>query len=278
MSQVSPKTTADALLPLSRPDRSQSNDRNRGDSGDQEMSTSLQNPRPSGQVLDDPPNFTDDLIEHSRDPLDSWPGQVEMRPRRRSALLSSLFRGNQPHRSFFGNNVKDDEAGPDAVEKNQASKAFDSARRLSKTAVSAMKDKVPLPPVPWKQKRSLSQSANSRARAHISILSSFYLAQLTILYFFVGVQLSFEPSEEVHPLARKGFPHLWRAVSPRRVATFLRGGQAADPSLVRVHPRHHHGLIQRRRDAHDRAPLCALQWTHRALGPQQRPRRLPRRL
>jgi len=199
MSQVSPKTTADALIPLSRPDRSQSNDRNCGDSGDQEMSrsTSLQNPRPSGQVFDDLPNFTYDFIEHPRDPLDSWPGQVEMRPRRRSALLSSLFRGNQPHRSFFGNNVKDDEAGPGAVEKNQTSKAFDNARRLSKTAVSAMKDKVPLPPVPWKQKRSLSQSANSRARAHIFILSSFYLAQLTSSpsSFFFGVMTLFFPTQ-----------------------------------------------------------------------------------
>lgn len=200
MPQVSPKTTADALLPLSRPERLQSNDRNSGDSGDQEMSTSLplQNPRPSGQGLDDLPNFTYDFIEHSRDPLDSWPGQVEMRPRRRSALLSSLFRGNQPHRSFFGNNVKDDEAGPGAVEKNQASKAFDNARRLSKTAVSAMKDKVPLPPVPWKQKRSLSQpeSANSRARAPIfsfSLHSTSHSSPSS--FFFSGVTTSFFPTQ-----------------------------------------------------------------------------------
>jgi len=179
MSQVSPKTTLDPLDPLSRPDHSRSNDRNPGDSGNQEMSGSLQNPRPSGRVLDDLPNFTYDLTEQSRDPLDSWPGQVEMRPRRRSALLSSLFRGNQPHRSFFGDNVRNDEAEPGAVEKNQASKAFDNARRLSKTAVSAVKDKVPLPTVPWKQKRTLSQSGNSRARAHIFVLPSLYLAQLT---------------------------------------------------------------------------------------------------
>ena len=176
MSQLSPKPTADPLLPLSRPE---SNDRNHDNSGDQEISGSLQNTRPTGRVLDDLPNFTYDPDEQSRDPLDSWPGKVEMRPRRRSTLLSSLFRGNQPHRSFFGDNVKDDEAGPGAVEKRQASKPFDNARRLSKTAVSAMKDKVPLPGVPWKQKRSLSQSANSRARAHIFILSSLYLAHLT---------------------------------------------------------------------------------------------------
>jgi hypothetical protein len=179
MSQVSPKPTVDPLLPLSRPDNSLSNDRNHDNSGDQEISDSLQNTRPSDRVLDDLPNFTYDLDEQSRDPLDSWPGKVEMRPRRRSTLLSSLFRGNQPHRSFFGDNVQDDEAGPGAVEKRQASKPFDNARRLSKTAVSAMKDKVPLPGVPWKQKRSPSQSANSRARAHIFVLSSLYLAQLT---------------------------------------------------------------------------------------------------
>ena len=182
MSQVSPKTTADPLLPLSRPDPSRSNDRH---SGNQEMSSPLQNPRPSGRVLDDLPNFTYDLTEQSRDPLDSWPGQVEMRPRRRSALLSSLFRGNQPHRSFFGDNAKIDDAEPGAVEKNQASKAFDNARRLSKTAVSAMKDKVPLPTVPWKQKRSLSQSGNSRARAHIFALPRT-AHWFTILLFPLG--------------------------------------------------------------------------------------------
>ena len=169
MSQVSPKTIANPLLPLSySAEHSQSNDTSRGDNGDQETSDSpgSPGPRPSRGVLENLPNFTYDLTEQSRDPLDSWPGQVEMRPRRRSTLLSSLIRGNQPHRSFFGDNVKEDESEPTAAEKSQASKAMDNARKLSKTAVSTFKEKVPLPALPWKPKRSLTESANSRARAH----------------------------------------------------------------------------------------------------------------
>lgn len=145
------------------PPSSHPNDMHRGESGDQGTSDLLQSPRPSRRVLDNLKDFTYDPIEQSRDPLDTWPGQVEMRPRRRSTLLSSLIRGNQPHRSFFG---EDDESEPTAAVKNQLSRPLNNARRLSKTAVSALKEKVPLPPLPWKQKRSLSQSANSRARAY----------------------------------------------------------------------------------------------------------------
>ncbi|KAF8481050.1 hypothetical protein DFH94DRAFT_853120 [Russula ochroleuca] len=155
MSQISLKETADPPPPSSHP-----NDMHRGESGDQGTSDLLQSPRPSRRVLDNLKDFTYDPIEQSRDPLDTWPGQVEMRPRRRSTLLSSLIRGNQPHRSFFG---EDDESEPTAAVKNQLSRPLNNARRLSKTAVSALKEKVPLPPLPWKQKRSLSQSANSRA-------------------------------------------------------------------------------------------------------------------
>jgi hypothetical protein len=158
MSQISLKETADPPPPSSHP-----NDMHRGESGDQGTSDLLQSPRPSRRVLDNLKDFTYDPIEQSRDPLDTWPGQVEMRPRRRSTLLSSLIRGNQPHRSFFG---EDDESEPTAAVKNQLSRPLNNARRLSKTAVSALKEKVPLPPLPWKQKRSLSQSANSRARAY----------------------------------------------------------------------------------------------------------------
>jgi len=197
MSQVSPKTIANPLLPLSySEEHSQSNDTSRGNSGDQETSDSpgSPRPRPSRGVLDDLPNFTYDLTEQSRDPLDSWPGQVEMRPRRRSTLLSSLIRGNQPHRSFFGDNVKEDDSEPTAAEKSQASKAMDNARKLSKTAVSTFKEKVPLPALPWKPKRSLTESANSRARAHnvppfFSLPSS--LSSLSSFFFFFFFRGSF---------------------------------------------------------------------------------------
>jgi hypothetical protein len=177
MSQVSPKMIASPLLPLSYPsEHSQSNDTTSGNGNDQETSTSVQSSRPSPRVLDSLPDFTYDLTEQSRDPLDSWPGQVEMKPRRRSTLFSSLIRGNQPHRSFFGDNVKDDESEPAGAERNQASKALHNARRLSKTAASALKENVPLPASPWKQKRSPTQSENSRAREHTSIpfLSTSY--------------------------------------------------------------------------------------------------------
>jgi hypothetical protein len=159
MSQISPKSTANPLPPSP-------NDTHRSDNGDQGTSDSLESPRPSRQVLDNLPDFSYDNVGQSKDPLDSWPGEVEMRPRRRSTLLSSLIRGNQQHRSFFGDNLKDgeDESEGTAGLKRRASKPLNDARRLSKTAVSALKEKVPA--VPWKPKRSLSQSANSRARAY----------------------------------------------------------------------------------------------------------------
>lgn len=162
MSQISPKSTVNPLPPSSHPP----DDTHHGDGGDQGTSDPLESPRPSRQVLDNLPDFSYDIAEQSRDPLDSWPGEVEMRPRRRSTLLSSLIRGNQRHRSFFGDNVKDDdddESEGTAGIKRRASKPLNDARRLSKTAVSALKEKVPA--VPWKPKRSLSQSANGRARA-----------------------------------------------------------------------------------------------------------------
>jgi hypothetical protein len=166
MSQISPKSTANPLPPSSHPP----NDTHRSDGGDQGTSDPLESPRPSRRVLDNLPDFSYDIAEQSRDPLDSWPGEVEMRPRRRSTLLSSLIRGNQPHRSFFGDNVTakdgDDESEGTAGIKRRASKPLNDARRLSKTAVSVLKEKVPaVPSLPWKPKRSLSQSANSRARA-----------------------------------------------------------------------------------------------------------------
>jgi hypothetical protein len=171
MSQVSPKATASPLLPNSYPSE-QSNDATCGDGSDQETSNSLQSSRPSRRVLDDLPDFTYDPTEVSRDPLDSWPGQVEMKPRRRSTIFSSLIHGNQPHRSFFGGKDDESELATQAAapEKNDASKAFHNARRFSKTAASALKEKVPLPAGPWKQKRSLTQSENSRTRAHTFML------------------------------------------------------------------------------------------------------------
>jgi hypothetical protein len=164
MSLISPKSTANPLPPSSH----SPNDTHRGESsGDQGTSDSLGSPHlgPSRPALDNLPDFSYDIAEQSKDPLDSWPGEVEMRPRRRSTLLSSLIRGNQPHRSFFGDNEKndDDESEGTTGLKRRASKPLNDARRLSKTAVSALKEKVPA--VPWKPKRSLSQSANSRARA-----------------------------------------------------------------------------------------------------------------
>ena len=168
MSQVSPKPAANSLLLSSYSSEDlRLNDTNHGNSSEQATSVSLPGTRPSRWALDNLPDFIYDPTEPSRDPLDSWPGQVEMRPRRRSTLFSSLIRGNQPHRSFFGDNVKDAESEPTAAEKNPASNPLDNARRLSRTAVSALKEKVPLVVAPWRPKRSLSQSVNSRARAHI---------------------------------------------------------------------------------------------------------------
>ena len=166
MSQISPKSTANPLPPSS----DLPNSTHHGESGDQGTSDSLESlsPRPSRRVLDNLPDFSYDIAEQSKDPLDSWPGEVEIKPRRRSTLLSSLIRGNRPHKSFFGDNVvKDDDDEPEGTAglKRRASKPLNDARRLSKTAVSVLKEKVPAVPVPWKPKRSLSQSANSRARA-----------------------------------------------------------------------------------------------------------------
>jgi hypothetical protein len=163
MSQISPKSTANPLPPSSHPP----NDTHSGDeSGDQGTSDSLEDPR-SRRVLDNLPDFSYDIDEQSKDPLDSWPEEVEIKPRRRSTLISSLIRGNQSHRSFFGDSVKDrdDDDGSEGTAglKRRASKPLNDARRLSKTAVSALKERVPA--VPWKPKRSPSQSANSRARA-----------------------------------------------------------------------------------------------------------------
>lgn len=158
MSQVSPKAATNSSPP------SHPNDMHRDEGGDQGTSDLSQSPS-SRRISDNLPDFSYDLAEQSKDPLDSWPGQVEIRPRRRSTLLSSLIRGNQPHRSFFGDPVKDDESEPTTAVKNQASNPLYNARKLSKTAVSVLKEKVPLPPLPWKQKHSPSESANSRARA-----------------------------------------------------------------------------------------------------------------
>lgn len=162
MSQISPKSTANPFPPSSHPP----DGTHRGDeSDDQGTSDSLESPRPSHRVLDNLADFSYDIDEQSKDPLDSWPEKVEIRPQRRSTLISSLIRGNQPHRSFFGDSIKDedDESGGAAGLKRRASKPLNDARRLSKTAVTALKERVPA--VPWKPKRSLSQSANSRARA-----------------------------------------------------------------------------------------------------------------
>jgi hypothetical protein len=125
-------------------------------------------PRRPSRTLDDLPGFSYDLDGHSRDPLDSWPERVEVKPRRRSTLLSSLVRGNQPRRSFFGgsDNATQDDSEPVTSENNQPVNPPANTRSLSKTAVtavSALKEKVLLPAVPWKQKRSVSQSENSRA-------------------------------------------------------------------------------------------------------------------
>lgn len=140
-------------------------------SGDVNKPTSGSAPsarRPS-RTLSDLPGFSYDPDGRSRDPLDSWPERVEVKPRRRSIIPSSLVRrGNQPRRSFFGgsNNATRDDSEPTTSESTQPVNALDNARRLSKTAataVSALKEKVMLPAVPWKQKRSASQSENSRA-------------------------------------------------------------------------------------------------------------------
>lgn len=125
------------------------------------------NPRRPRRDLDDLPDFSYDLDGHSRDPLDSWPERVEVKPRRRSTLLSSLVRGNQPRRSFFAGNATSshDDSELDTPESNKAVNPLNDARRLSKTAVSALKEKGLIPAVPWKQKRIPSQSTSENSRA-----------------------------------------------------------------------------------------------------------------
>ncbi len=132
---------------------------------DQRTGESPSSPRHPRQASDDLPGFSYDPDGHSRDPLDSWPELVEVR-QHRSTLLSTLVRGNQPRRSFFGDNASrhdDSEPAASSAENNQAINPLYNARRLSKTVVSALKEKVLLPAVPWKQKRSTSQSENSCA-------------------------------------------------------------------------------------------------------------------
>ncbi|KAH9056914.1 hypothetical protein EDB87DRAFT_1833333 [Lactarius vividus] len=125
---------------------------------------SAPSPRHPRRTLDDLPGFSYDPDGYSRDPLDSWPERVEVKPRRRSTLLSTLVRGNQPRRSFFGDNASLRDSEPAASsENNRPTNLLGNARRLSITAVSTLKEKVLLPAVPWKQKRSASQSDNSRA-------------------------------------------------------------------------------------------------------------------
>ncbi|KAI9461023.1 hypothetical protein BJY52DRAFT_1211344 [Lactarius psammicola] len=170
MSQVSLSPTTNPLV-----DSSPSNDTqaSSADSGaisgtvDQRTGESSPSPRHPRRASDDLPGFSYDPEGHSRDPLDSWPERVEVRSRRRSTLLSSLVRGNQPRRSFFGDNAsRHDDSEPAALSENNnkvINPLADNARRLSKTAVSTLKEKVMLPAVPWKQKRSTSQSENSRA-------------------------------------------------------------------------------------------------------------------
>ncbi|KAI9436777.1 hypothetical protein BJY52DRAFT_1385866 [Lactarius psammicola] len=206
MSQVSLSPTTNPLV-----DSSPSNDTqaSSADSGaisgtvDQRTGESSPSPRHPRRASDDLPGFSYDPEGHSRDPLDSWPERVEVRSRRRSTLLSSLVRGNQPRRSFFGDNAsRHDDSEPAALSENNnkvINPLADNARRLSKTAVSTLKEKVLLPAVPWKQKRSTSQSENSRA--------------------------SVDHRRKFVSPARKSIPHVWRAVSSCRDATVCGSGQ-----------------------------------------------------
>lgn len=264
MSQISPKPTPKPTPPSLHPP----NDGHRGGGAYQEPSKSLDSPRPSRRVLDNLPNFSYDIDEQSKDPLDSWPREVEMRPRRtRSTLLSSFIRGNQPHRSFFGDNVNDDdnESEGTARVKRRASNPLNDARRLSKTAVSALKEKVPA--VPWRPKRSLSQSANSRARACLVSPPRSFLPSSLLINVMIS-HISLRQPEEIHPPACQSVPHVRRALASRRDAALRSCQKASHPRVVRVYTGHHHGLLQRRGDAHDRVALCALQRAHRPLGPR----------
>ena len=163
VSQVSPGPTTDPLVGSLPSDTQESSADSGGSVNKRKTDGSSPSPR-SRRALGDLPGFSYDPDGHSRDPLDSWPERVEVRPRRRSTLLSSLVRGNQPRRSFFRDSTSHDDSEPEpaASESNQAVNPLDNARRLSKTAVSALKENL-LPAVPWKQKRSTSESENSRA-------------------------------------------------------------------------------------------------------------------
>ena len=136
MSQISPKSTANPVPPHPPNDNTH---RGASESGDQGTSGSLESPQlgPSRPALDNLPDFSYDITEQPKDPLDSWPGEVEMRPRRRPTLISSLIRGNQTHRSFFGDSSVKDAADRDDVEsggtaglKRRVSKPLNDARRL----------------------------------------------------------------------------------------------------------------------------------------------------
>jgi len=197
MSGVSPRSTANPLLPSSYSSEiSRSNDTNDSDVSDHGAR-----------------DFTYDFTEQPRDP---WPGQVQ--PRRRSTVLSSQ---NQPA----------------AMEENRASNPWDNARSwLSRTAALALKEKVPLPTAPWKQKRSSSQSANSRTRTHVPGLSTLHNSPaLSFLSFLLSGWrvIPFSPlatqrwtaernssscsRKRSSPLARR--PTAWRhSSSPRRTS------------------------------------------------------------
>ena len=276
MSQVSLGSSTDPLVGSLPLDDTQASSAEGGAlSGSVNKSTGGSPPSPrSRRATDDLPDFSYDPDGHSRDPLDSWPERVEVRPRRRSAFLSSLVRGNQPRRSFFSDSTSHDDSEPAASEKNQDINPLGNVRVQSKTAVSTLKEKVLLPAAPLKQKRSTSQSENSRA-----CMSCFFLVWASCPCPECGdVRRSGGPSEEIHSPACKGVPHVRRAVPSRRGAAVRGSRKASHPCLVRFHPRHHNGLLQRRRDPHDRTALCALQRAHRTLGTEQRPRRIPRRL
>ncbi|KAI0271424.1 hypothetical protein BC834DRAFT_441795 [Gloeopeniophorella convolvens] len=171
MSLHSPEAPPDEPVPMSVPESPRLSVADRVAASDEiekpvasDSEPPPQTAQPSLRVaVKDVPDFTYYPEQQTRDPLDSWPEQVDMKPRRRSTLLSSLVRGSQPRRSLFSDKTSDDEDdrnGP--VEKLVT--PLTSARKLSKTAVSALKE-LPLPavPMPWKPKRTASQSANSRA-------------------------------------------------------------------------------------------------------------------
>ena len=130
-------------------------------------------PRPRRRALDDLQGFSYEPDGQSSDPLDSWPERVEVKPQRRSIILSSLSRGHQPRRSFFGDKTSRDDSESAASEKDEASNTLDNARRLSKTAASALTRKVS-----WKQKRSTSWSELENSRA-----CTFILDMLTLSWY-----------------------------------------------------------------------------------------------